>query len=170
MDAGLAAVFMEHRPALLRFLHARGASNAAEDLLQELWLKVTAGATEPIADPLAYLYRAAHNLLLVQRRSELRRNRREESWTYSAGGSAGEASDLDSGERTVIAREQLRVIEAALASLGQPTETIFRRFRIEGISQSQIAAEHAISLSAVEKHLQKAYRLLLQIRRQSDAG
>ena len=170
MDAGLAAVFMEHRPALLRFLHARGASNAAEDLLQELWLKATAGPTEPIADPLAYLYRAANNLLLDQRRSELRRSRREESWTYSAGGSAGEASDLDSGERTVIAREQLRMIENALLGLGQPTETIFRRFRVDGISQSHIAAEIGISLSAVEKHLQKAYRLILQIRRQSDAG
>ena len=170
MHAGLAAVFMEHRPALLRFLHARGASSSAEDLLQELWLKAAAGATEPIADPLPYLYRAANNLLLDQRRSELRRSRREERYTYSAGGSAGEASDVDSGERTVIAREQLRAIETALSSLGQPTETIFRRFRVEGISQSRIAAEFGISLSAVEKHLQKAYRLLLQIRRQSDAG
>jgi RNA polymerase sigma factor (sigma-70 family) len=170
MDAGLVAVFMEHRPALLRFLRARGASSTAEDLIQELWLKVAAGGTEPIADPLAYLYRAANNLLLDQRRSELRRNRREESWTYSAGRAAGEASDLDSGERTAIAREQLRVIEAALSSLGQPTEGIFRRFRVDGIAQAQIAAEMGISLSSVEKHLQKAYRLLLQLRRQSDAG
>jgi RNA polymerase sigma factor (sigma-70 family) len=141
MDAGLVAVFMEHRPALLRFLRARGASSTAEDLIQELWLKVAAGGTEPIADPLAYLYRAANNLLLDQRRSELRRNRREESWTYSAGRAAGEASDLDSGERTVIAREELRVIEAALSSLGQPTEGIFRRFRVDGIAQPQLRRE-----------------------------
>jgi RNA polymerase sigma-70 factor (ECF subfamily) len=170
MDAGLAAVFMENRPALLRFLHARGASDAAEDLLQELWIKAAAGAAEPIADPLAYLYRTANNLLLDRRRSELRRGRREESWTYSAGGWVGEASDLESGERRAIAREQLRVMETALSELGQPTEGIFRRFRVEGIGQRQIANEMGISLSAVEKHLQKAYRLLLQIRRQSDAG
>ncbi len=169
MDSGLAAVFMEHRPALLRFLHARGASSAAEDLLQELWLRAAAGATEPIADPLAYLYRAANNLLLDQRRSELRRNRREESWTYSAGGSAGEASDLDSGERALMAREQLRIVETALSSLGQPTDGIFRRFRVDGISQSRIAAEFGISLSAVEKHLQKAYRALIEVRRRLDA-
>ena len=170
MDAGLAAVFMEHRAALLRFLHARGAGSAADDLLQELWLKASAGTSGPIAEPLAYLYRTANNLLLDQRRSELRRGRREERWTYSAGGSAGEASDLDSGERTVMAREQLRLIETALSGLGQPAETIFRRFRLDGVSQNQIAAEMGISLSGVEKHLQKAYRLLLQIRRQSDAG
>jgi RNA polymerase sigma-70 factor (ECF subfamily) len=133
-------------------------------------MKAAAGANEPIADPLAYLYRSANNLLLDQRRSELRRNRREESWTYSAGGSASEASDLDSGERMMIAREQLRLVESALLSLGQPTDGIFRRFRVDGISQSEIAAEFGISLSAVEKHLQKAYRLLLQLRRQSDAG
>ncbi len=170
MDAGLTAVFMQNRLALLRFLHARGASESAEDLLQELWIKAAAGANEPISDPLAYLYRTANNLLLDRRRSELRRGRREESWTYSAGGSAGEASDLESGERTAIAREQLRMMERALSELGQPTEAIFRRFRLEGIGQRQIASEMGISLSAVEKHLQKAYRLLVQIRRQSDAG
>ncbi|HEY0324811.1 MAG TPA: RNA polymerase subunit sigma-70, partial [Allosphingosinicella sp.] len=32
---GLEAVFLTHRAALLRFLRARGAGDAAEDLLQE---------------------------------------------------------------------------------------------------------------------------------------
>ena len=170
MDAGLAAVFMQNRSSLLRFLHARGASDAAEDLLQELWVKAAAGAAEPISDPLAYLYRTANNLLLDRRRSDSRRGRREEAWIHSEGGWAAEASDVESGERTAIARDQLRAIEAALSGLGESTEAIFRRFRLDGVSQRQIAAEMGISLSAVEKHLQKAYRLLLEIRRKSDAG
>src|SRR5690349_1963962 len=60
---GLEAVFIAHRTELLRFLRARGAADAAEDLVQELWLKASASASGPIQDPLAYLYRAANNLM-----------------------------------------------------------------------------------------------------------
>jgi RNA polymerase sigma-70 factor (ECF subfamily) len=45
-----------------------------------------------------------------------------------------------------------------LRSLGERTDYIFRRHRVEGIPQRDIAAELGISLSAVEKHLQRAYR------------
>jgi RNA polymerase sigma-70 factor (ECF subfamily) len=38
------------------------------------------------------------------------------------------------------------------------------------MSQPEIAAELEISLSAVEKHLQKAYRALIEVRRRLDAG
>lgn len=165
MDAGLVAVLLENRAALLRFLRARGAGHAAEDLLQELWVKASAGAGQPIADPLAYLYRMAANLVLDHRRAELRRGRREEA---SAAGE-GEACDLSSGERLAMSREELRQAEAALAALGERTEAIFRRFRLQGATQRQIADELGISLSAVEKHLQRAYRALIALRRRIDA-
>ncbi len=38
------------------------------------------------------------------------------------------------------------------------TRTIFRRFRIDGQQQSVIAAELGISVSAIEKHLARAYK------------
>lgn len=167
--SGLEVVFFDNRDALLRFLRAVGEKDAAEDLLQELWLRASSASTGPISDPLAYLYRMANNLALDRRRSELRRKKREEEWTASSLGSRSEASDYHSAERSVVAREQLRSAEIALADLGERTDQIFRRFRLDGISQCQIAEELGISLSAVEKHLQKAYRVLLQIRRQSDA-
>ena len=168
MDSGLVAVFLQNRPALLRFLRALGAGDTAEDLLQELWIKASAGASQPIADPLAYLYRAASNLVLDARRAELRRGRREEDWT-KAGGSGLEASDVASGERMAISRDELRLVGAALSDLGERTDAIFRRFRIDGASQREIADEMGISLSAVEKHLQKAYRTLIELRRRFDA-
>ena len=77
-DSGLEAVFLNHRASLLRFLRARGAGDAAEDLVQEMWIKAAAGASGPIADPLAYLYRTANNLLLDRRRAELRGARRDQ--------------------------------------------------------------------------------------------
>ena len=166
---GLEAVFMQNRATLLRFLRARGGGDAAEDLLQELWLKASAGASGPIADPLAYLYRTANNLMLDRRRGELRRERRDLDWTEATGGAVIGVSDAPSGERVLVAREQLAATEAALKELGERTDRVFRRYRVEGASQRQIADELGISLSAVEKHLQKAYRALVELRRQFDA-
>jgi len=166
---GLEAVFLTHRAALLRFLRARGAGDAAEDLLQELWLRASAGISGPVADPLAYLYRAANNLMLDRRRGELRRERRDQDWTEATGGEVVGVSDAPSGERVLIAREQLAAAETALKELGARTDQVFRRYRIEGASQRQIAEELGISLSAVEKHLQKAYRALVELRRRFDA-
>jgi RNA polymerase sigma-70 factor (ECF subfamily) len=166
---GLEAVFLNHRAPLLRFLRARGAGDSAEDLLQELWIKAAAGASGPIAEPLAYLYRTANNLMLDRRRSELRSARRDQDWTDVTGGAVTGVSDAPSGERVLIARERLQAAETALKALGERTEHVFRRFRVEGVSQREIADELGISLSAVEKHLQKAYRALIEVRRRLDA-
>jgi RNA polymerase sigma factor (sigma-70 family) len=167
--SGLEAMLMENRAALLRFLRARGAGEGAEDLLQEMWIKASATASGPIADPLAYLYRAANNLLLDRRRAELRGQKRDHDWHAVSDGELG-ISETPSGERALIAREQLAEAEAALRELGERTDHVFRRFRIEGVSQRDIADELGISLSAVEKHLQKAYRALIELRRRFDAG
>ena len=169
ISAGLEAVFLGHRAALLRFLRARGAGDGAEDLLQELWIKAAAGAHAPIADPLAYLYRAANNLMLDRHRSALRGARRDLEWSDTAGTGVLAVADAPSGERVLIAREELAAAEAALAALGERTDLVFRRFRVEGASQRAIADELGISLSAVEKHLQKAYRALIDLRRRRDA-
>ena len=166
---GLEAVFLQNRAALLRFLRARGAADAADDLLQELWLKASAAASGPLADPLAYLYRSANNLMLDRRRGEIRRERRDQDWTELTGGPELGVSDAPSGEQVLIARERLAATEAALKELGERTDHVFRRYRIEGASQRAIAAELGISLSAVEKHLQKAYRALVELRRRLDA-
>lgn len=168
-SAGLEQVYLANRPALLRFLRARGAGEAAEDLLQELWIKASAGAAGPIRDPLPYLYRTANNLMLDRRRAEIRQARREVE--YAGPSEEGEpASNAPHEERAMIAREELRTAQEALSALGERTEIVFRRFRLEGASQKQIAEEEGISLSAVEKHLQKAYRALIELRSRFDAG
>ena len=169
VQSGLAAVYLANRAILLRFFRARGAHDLAEDLLHELWLKASANSSKPIADPLAYLFRTASNLLLDRRRADMRRQRRELDWANPEQAAAAGPSDVQSGERMAIARDQLRLVETALAGLGERTETIFRRFRIDGMGQREIAEEFGISLSAVEKHLRKAYGALVELRRQLDA-
>ena len=79
-------------------------------------------------------------------------------------------SDVPSGERVLIARERLAMAEEALKAIGERTEQVFRRYRVDGVTQRDIADELGISLSSVEKHLQKAYRALIELRRRLDAG
>ncbi len=164
---GLEAVLLENRERLLRFLRARGAGDEAEDLLQELWIKLRSTPGTPIADPASYLFRAANNLMLDRRRSMLRSSVRDHGWSEL---SSGPDAQAPGGERVLIAREQLAATDAALDALGDRTAHIFRQFRLEGVSQRQIAADLGLSLSAVEKHLQKAYRALIDLRENKDAG
>ena len=158
--SGLNAVLLANREALLRFLRARGAGEDAEDVLQDLWLKVERlEAPGPIADPRAYLFRMADNLMHDRVRASMRRVNREQAWSETRHDTDGR-DDTPSAEHLLAARQRLLQVERALATLGERTQSIFRRFRLDGISQSRIAQEEGISLSAVEKHLQRAYRVV----------
>jgi RNA polymerase sigma-70 factor (ECF subfamily) len=167
--SGLSAILLADRGPLLRFLRARGAGDDAEDILQELWVKVDRiEADGPIADPRAYLFRMADNLMHDRVRASMRRANREQAWSESGYDPAGQ-DESPSAERTLAARQRLRRVELALATLGERSQTIFRRFRVEGVSQARIAQEEGISVSAVEKHLQRAYRVIATLVDEEDA-
>lgn len=164
IDSGLSAVLNANRGPLLRFLRARGAGDDAEDILQELWLKIERlEGSGPIADARAYLFRMADNLMHDRVRTIVRRASREQAWTAASYSASGQ-DDAPSAERVLAARQRLGRIELALATLGARSQAIFRRFRIDGVSQARIAQEEAISVSAVEKHLQRAYRLIAAVK------
>jgi RNA polymerase sigma factor (sigma-70 family) len=169
---GLASVFMANRDALHRFLRARlRGSGDPEDVLQDLWVKLESLETGPVAEPLAYIYRMTENLVLDRRRSAMRRTHRETEWTKGQiDGSLGMAIDTQpNAERHLLARDHLRLVDGVLDGLPERTAFAFRSVRIEGVPQKEIAASMGISLSAVEKHLQKAYRAVLEIQLRLDA-
>ncbi|UAK22853.1 RNA polymerase sigma factor [Sphingomonas nostoxanthinifaciens] len=158
-QGGMQAVFMENQAVLLRFLRARGAGGEAEDVLQDMWLKLGVVDAGPISEPLSYLYRMADNQLLDRHRARTRRARRESEW--------GESMQVQapSPEQALDAREKLIAAEQALTDLGERTHSILTRYRVDGVSQKEIARELGVSLSLVEKHLQRAYRALVAVRR-----
>lgn len=154
-ESGLHAVFLRERPALRRFLAARlGDVDEAEDALQDAWLKLANAAVGPVADPAAYLFRLVHNVALDRRRTAMSRAVREAHWLDAQPG----ASERPDAEATLLARQRLHHVEAALAALPERVGRAFRMFRLEGIAQKQIAAELGVSLNVVEKLLQRAYR------------
>lgn len=168
MADGLSAIFLAHRPALLRFLRARGAGEDAEDLLQDMWMKLEAKELGPVADPVPYLYRAANNLMLDRYRSATRRERREQDWSEGAGGVMADPAEATAIDERMILNERLEQARAVLRALGPRVELVFRRFRIEGVGQKVIAEELGVSLTTVEKDLQKAYRAMLALKQKFD--
>ena len=157
MSAGLKAVFLAERPMLLRLLTSRlRDADVAEDVLQDLWMRLESAASGPVADPAAYLFRMANNLAFDRRRSEARRNARDGAWLDTQ----SEASDFPTAEDALISRERLAALEAAVARLPERTAMIFRAYRFEERSRKEIAADEGISVSAVEKHLHRAYKAI----------
>lgn len=170
--AGLEAIFMAHRPALARYVRARLRGDGdSDDVLQDLWLKLSSLDVAPISEPLAYLYRMAENLVLDRRRSTMRRSAREMDWTVCHIDVAIDTAidGQPSAERVLIARDHLRRVDVELARLPERTAFAFRAVRINGTPQKKVAAEMGISLSAVEKHLQKGYRAVLDLQQSIDA-
>ena len=166
-ESGLKAVLLENRPKLLRFLASHGAGDAADDLLQELWIRISAADHGPVGQPLSYLYRAANNLMLDRYRSQQQAAKRDAEWVGVAT-SGTDRAEAPEGERPIIARETLRLAEQALDALGERPARIFRRHRIDGAAQKVIARELNVSLSTVEADLRTAYRAMIEFRRRLD--
>ncbi|MDB5678956.1 RNA polymerase sigma factor [Sphingomonas bacterium] len=154
-DSGLKAIFLAQRPMLLRLLTARlGGRDEAEDALQDLWLRIDQTSDQPIAQPAAFLYRMASNLATDRRIAAGRRGARDGGWLDVQPG----AEEMPDPERASIARGQWREVEGAIADMPERMATALRMFRLEERPQRDIAEHLGISVSGVEKLLQRAYR------------
>ncbi|MEE4451143.1 RNA polymerase sigma factor [Novosphingobium resinovorum] len=162
--AGLEAAFLENRDKLVRFLRARGAGDAAEDLVQDVWLRIAASRPGPVASPLSYLFRTADLLMIDRFRSARQSGARDRDWTDLNLGDPPGVSAEPSAERRVAAAQEAARVLALLDGLGPRVAAIFRRHRIEGAPQKVIAAELGVSLSTVESDLRVAYRALAEWR------
>ena len=164
-QGGLGALFTYHRSELLRFLTARcGSPDAAEDHLQDLWLKVSTQTTGPIANGRAYLFRMANNLVLDELRGRHRAMARDRVWLETEGGGAIEPEDRPDpslpADEAIALRQEAILLERAIAELPQGAQRALRLYRLEGLPQGDIARIMGISRSGVEKHLAVAMKHL----------
>jgi RNA polymerase sigma factor (sigma-70 family) len=153
----LAARF--HRPLMTFFLRRIKDRSLAEDLTQDVLLKVVRACERgQIERADSYVFKVAINLLRDQRRRALR---------------AGPAvflpieEDLDgqlenqlveaiSPERVLLSEDSLADVLRSLGELPELTRNIFILFRLENMKQKDIAALYGIGQSTVEKHVVKA--------------
>ncbi len=162
---GLRAHFETHAPLLLRLISARmGSRSDAEDLIQELWIKLATLESGPIASPKAYLHRMALNMANDLVRERVRRRGRESAWSdvMVAEQESIAVDPAPSPERALIAKREMQQVAEALHSLPGRAHEAFCLHRIEGKSHAEISDLMGISRSAVEKHMANAMKHLLR--------
>jgi len=167
-ETGLAGLYRLHRSELLRFLVARtGDAAEAEDVVQEVWLKIAALQTGPIANGKSYLFRIAHNLVLDRVRERRRRAAREQSWSDTEHGPlppSGEVADTrEDAMQEMEAREETARLASAIANLPEGARNVLRLHKIDGLSHGEVAARLGISKSGVEKHMAVAMKHLRRL-------
>jgi len=152
----------DFRRSLLRYFGRRTKDRAdLEDMVQEVFFRlIRRGNTSTLAreNLNAYVFEVASSVLkdrwrkAVTRHSELH----EEFDDFRHSG-------VDfSPERILLGREQLARAQAVLLELPERTRVIFVLRRLEGMRFKDIAVRLGISVSAVEKHMQRAVTHLMR--------
>lgn len=157
-ETGLHKLYDDHRSDLRRFLVARTGSTAdADDVLQEMWIRLNATLSGPVANGRAYLFRMAQNLVLDRLKKERRRGARDGHWLTVEGGTSSFAPEpvdpAPDAERLLIEREAAQRLATAIAALPAGAARAFRLHKLEGFSHGDVAARLGISKSGVEKHM-----------------
>lgn len=148
------------RPALLRLVHRiLGTDGAAEDVIQSIWFKARGvDDAQAIANPRAYLYRLATNLATDYGRERTRRAR------LLADHYLWGPDEAISAEEQAMAQDELRRVLDAVGHLPEPTRSIFRMHRLQGLTQSEVARQKGVSVTTVENHVRVALQRLAWIR------
>jgi len=141
------------RPALVAFFSRRVSSHAeAEDMTQEVFIRLAQTDTENLDSTEAFIFRIATNLL----RDRSRRDRVRDAYRQSVEQEdMGEVDPLDP-HRIAAARETIGKLWAAIQALPEPTQQIFILYRVENMDKQTIADNFGYNVRTVEKHISRA--------------
>ena len=143
------------RPLMGYFLNRVGDRAEAEDLTQQTFLRLLGGDRSQLANPGAFVFRVAANLLRDRARGQGRSEARMLSLDDEAVASLAPVDHV-TPERVLVGRESLAVLLEGLDELSAGTRDVFVLFRFENLSQREIAARVGLSQDAVEKRLMRA--------------
>ena len=153
--------FLEARDDLLRFLKRRGRRGAAEDIVQNVWLKLRERGGDPQSwkEPRAVLFTTAANLKIDAYRREAVA---EEALGKEAALREDYRPEADP-EAQADAAGRLERLSSALAQLPPQCRQAFLMNRIDELTHAQIAARLGISTKTVQRHIERALRLCVQV-------
>jgi RNA polymerase sigma-70 factor (ECF subfamily) len=149
-EAGRAQLYRAHRRKLLDYCRRiLGNAHAAEDALQETFLRVTRSSQRlPDADgALRWIYRVAANYCLNELRNAQLRQRRGAEWGLLRQSAAGGTDALEGP----LAREVVSRLPAKLSRVAW-------MYHVDGHGQHEIAAELGVSRRTVVSRMSEFSR------------
>lgn len=149
-----------YRPSLQRYFARRIVDRAeAEDLVQDVFFRLTRrGSLEDVENLSGYIFETAASVL--QDRARRRQVRAADA--HDAFDGERHAGEDFAPDRVFDGKERLRQVSVALLELPERTRHVFVLRRLEGMRYNDIASQFGITVSAVEKHMQRAIAFLAQ--------
>lgn len=149
-----------YRAALMSYFLRRVRDRAeAEDLTQEVFLRIVRRPAEELENAEVFLFTIAGNLLRDRaRRAQTRRACDHRSLDDPADDLTRSPSLVEARapERVLMSQEALGEVLRALDELGERTRDIFILYKLEKMKHREIGALYGLSASAVEKYVRKA--------------
>lgn len=154
----LDAINTAYRPALVSFFARRIHSMVeAEDLTQEVFMRLAGANLETVEKPEAYLFSIASNLLRDRaRRQRVRDGIRDEIKQMPDLG-----IELLDPHRVAEGQDMLNALYAALDELPEKMRRIFILYRIENVAKKTIAEQFGLGESSIDKYIGRAMGLLI---------
>ena len=148
-------------PMLMHFLHQNWRNKSdLEDIRQEVYALVLAAAETAIPErPKAFVLATARNLLI----NRVHRERVVTIDSVADLDALGAVADIPGPDRTVIARDSLRRLYAALEDLPPRCREAIVLRRIEGLSRKDIATRMGISEKTVAAHITTGIAVLADL-------
>jgi RNA polymerase sigma-70 factor (ECF subfamily) len=161
LSSGIDAAWLNLRfrkPLIAYFRRRLGDPAEAEDLTQQVFIRLVDGDLGNVIHIERYIFAIAANLL----RDTYRKEARQGDQVFLSidddlvGSIAHEVREERTPERILLGKERLDDVLASLSELGEKTRAIFILFRLENMKQQEIADLLGIGRSTVEKHVIKA--------------
>lgn len=139
-------------PLITYFQRRRFAPDVAEDLVQEVFARLAKRRLDGIANIEAYLFSTASSVLIDHnRRAKVRHepdHRQIDNLEIE--------SEVPGPARVFASKQSIQRVAVILDQLPERTREIFVLSRLEGFTNTQLAARYDISVSAIEKHMTRA--------------
>lgn len=150
MSADLKSAYLLHSPELARYVRRRVADRSAvSDVVHDAFVRMAEQPLTAVQDVRSYLYTIVRNLLIDQKKQDMRR--RTVAMPHEA--LSDIAEDAPSPEDAADARLRLESLQRLVGELPFKTQQIFVLNRVDGLTYVEVARHLDISESSVQKHL-----------------
>jgi len=152
----LSRLLATERPSLVRWVARIVGEPAAEDVAQNLYLRVQRIEDDPpIVNKRSFLFRLARNLAVDHARAE----RRHRTLFQTDAETGHIASDEPSAETRLLDREKVRRLAAAVEGMPLRCRQVFVLIKLDDLSVPETAVRLGISQDMVRKHVRHALQI-----------